>query len=167
MAPLADLIHAVFAKLFPRRVTHNPAGRHHRLPGRPQMVLAGTVVRTERAHRALRAECDRMASLLDGIRRGRSESVFYRAALRRSVVHVPARARQRFTAAAGHTRTAAREVAAVAARTARQVGARHRHVPGSTDVQHDLAARILAYAKQYEARRARGEQSTWQRMRTA
>lgn len=165
---LADAIHRAYVRLFGDRGT--APGAHHRNPGRPAMLLASTAVRREQAHRALRAECERMATLLDGVRRGRSESVFFRAKLRREAATAMGRmkaaarvpARTRFAHAGVAVRTAARETAAVAARAARQAGApAHRHIAGVTDAYHDMAAQILARARAYGATRAKGENSIW------
>lgn len=155
---LADALHRAYVRLFGDRGT--APGAHHRNPGRPHMLLASTAVRREQAHRALRAECERMATLLDGARRGRAESVTFRAKLARVKAAARVPARQRFAHAGTAVRTAARETAAVAARAARQVGA-HRHVGAATREYHDLAAQILARAKAYGASRARGENSIW------
>lgn len=169
--PVRDALHRLYARLFPSRVA-SAGGRHSRRVADPTMRTVGAIRRKmaaeyviRDAHRALRAECERVAAMLDGARRGRAESVFYRGKLRReamaAVRRMPARTRFAATAAVGHVRTAARETAAVAASTARRMGAAHRHVPGTTDVQHDLVARLVRYAKQYERTRAAGERSMW------
>jgi hypothetical protein len=162
---------------------HHYRARPTRTAAGDRMVLAGGLtrrVRAERLERAalamLRTECERLATLLDGAHRGHAtaQHVTMRAALKRDTarimhtVRIRTRpARQRFAAAAGHTRTAARETAAVAARTARQVGA-HRHVKGVNDAAHNLAASALAGLKAYERTRAAGENSIWrQGMRVA
>jgi hypothetical protein len=184
---LKDALHRAFARLFPHRVRSSSTARHHRAPGRPYMALAGTVLRrleherrTAAAHAALRAECDRMAALLTGVRRGRADAARFAHAVSRTkaTLRQPARARfthssARFLSTARATRTAvrtaARETAAVAARAARQAGApAHRHIGKATEQYHDLAAQILARAKAYGKSRAAGENSIWrQGMRTA
>lgn len=160
LSRLADMLHRAYVRLFGDRGS-DPAAAHHRSPGRPRMVLAGGIVKALRDDRALRAECERMAALLGGARRGRAECVTFRARMSRIKAAARVPARQRFAHAAQATRTAAREVAAVAASTARQLGARHRHVPGSTDVQHDFVRKLIKYGKTYERTRAAGERSTW------
>lgn len=178
---LKDALHRAFARLFPHRVRHNAKARHHHGGHRARGgvgVLASTLTRQMAAERRertalalLRTECERMATLLDGVRRGHREAVSnatVRAALKRETartlhrVKAAARvpARTRFAHAGTAVRTAARETAAVAARAARQVGA-HRHVGAATREYHDLAAQILARAKAYGASRARGENSIW------
>jgi hypothetical protein len=170
---LKDALHRAFARLFPHRVRSSSTARHHRAPGRPYMALAGTVLRRLAAERALRAECDRMAALLTGVRRGRADAARFAHAVSRTKAtqRQPARARfthssARFLSTARATRTAvrtaARETAAVAARAARQAGApAHRHIAGVTDAYHDMAAQILARAKAYGKARAAGENSIW------
>lgn len=165
---IADVLHRLVTRHRPARA----AGRHvyRAVPTRrsaDRMTMAHTVtarVRAEREadaawHALLRADCERMALLLGGIRRGRAERAVR--VLHRSATS----ARQRFTAstsrATGHVRTAARETAAVAAHTARRVGA-HRHVGAATRAGHDLAANALATLKSYgKAGRAFGENSIW------
>lgn len=158
-----DLLHAAYARLFPERIRHNAAGRHHRAPGRPAAVIASTFIRRAAADRALRAECERMASLLDGIRRGRAESVFFRAQLARlkSVQRVPARARFAGQRAVGHVRTAARSTADAVAATAGRLKGAHRHTGRETAEHHDLVVKIMERAQRFERQRARGERSWW------
>lgn len=62
-------------------------------------------------------------------------------------------------------RSAARESAAVAASTARRMGAQHRHIPGTTDVHHNMAVKLARYARRYEQGRAAGEMSPFARTR--
>lgn len=182
---VADVLH----RMLTRRRPAVGIGRHvyrarpTRTAAADRMILAGGLtgrVRAERLERAalamLRTECERLATLLDGAHRGHqvAQHVTMRAALKRETARLmhSARvrtrpARQRFTAAAGHTRVAARETAAVAARAARQVGA-HRHVGAATRAGHDLATTALAGLKAYERTRAAGERPWWQQgMRTA
>jgi hypothetical protein len=168
---LKDALHAAYARLFPRRVTHNGKAMHHQgaRRGRGIGVSAAATVARLSAERALRAECERMATLLSGVRAGRRDTMRTRIALARlkAVQRVPARARFAAATAVGHVRTAARETAAAAADTARQVGA-HRHVRGVNDAAHNLAASALASLKAHEHTRAAGERPWWQQgMRTA
>lgn len=165
---LKDALHRAYARLFPQRVTHNARARHHlgARAGRGIGISAAALVAREAAYRALRAECDRMAQLLDGARRGRGEAVFFRGRMRREVAtamrRMPARARFAGATAVGHVRTAGRETVAAAALVARQVGA-HRHVKGVNDAAHTLAAYLLAEKMSFAARRAVGENSIWTR----
>jgi hypothetical protein len=179
LSRLRDLLHAAYLKL-PQRFRRVDDGRHQyrsRATG-VRMVLAGGLtvrLRAERIERAslagLRAECDRMAQLLTGVRRGRADAARFAHAVSRVKSTLRAPARNRFagprflnTARATRTaiRTAGRETAAVAARAARRMGAQHRHVPGQTDVYHNLVADLVTYAKQFERSRAAGERPWWQ-----
>jgi hypothetical protein len=178
---IADVLHRMIVKHRPQMLRRPGTGAHsYRWTPNAPMAMARNLtaaVRAERleraAHAALRAECDRMAALLTGVRRGRADAARFAHAVSRTKAtqRQPARARfthssARFlnTARATRTavRTAARETAAVAARAARQAGApAHRHIAGVTDAYHDLAAQILARAKAYGKARAAGENSIW------
>jgi hypothetical protein len=164
---IADVLHRFVTARRPARAVGRHVYRCRSGVGTPRMELAHSL--TERARREreqladaralLRAECERMATLLGGVRRGRAERAVR--VLHRSATS----ARSRFTAstqrATGHVRTAARETAAAAATAARQVGA-HRHVGAATRAGHDLAANALATLKSYGQRgRAFGENSIW------
>lgn len=180
---IADVLHRKIVKHFPRYALRPTTGAHvyrarSAKSGLPRMTLAHTLtkrVRTERLQHAalaqLRTECERMAHLLDGCRRGDAlarTNAGVRATIKRETartlhrVKAAARvpARTRFAHAGTAVRTAARETAAVAAHTVRQVGA-HRHVRGVNDAAHGLATTALARIKAYGAQRAVGENSIW------
>lgn len=181
---IADVLHRMIVKHRPRMV--RPCTGAHVYRARPsgttilRMRPAGGLVnrlRRERFERAclvqLRTECERMANLLDGARRGHHEATAnatVRATIKRETARTLHRmkaaarvpARTRFATATGHVRAAARETAAVAATAARQVGA-HRHVGAATRAGHELAARALARLKSYERTRAVGENGMFTR----
>ena len=179
---IADVLHAKLSARFPRWARRATTGAHvyrsRSGVGVARMESAHTLtgrVRTERTERdwlaRLRSDCERMATLLDGVRRGHREATAnatVRATLKRETartlhrVKAAARvpARTRFAHAGTAVRTAARETAAEAARAARQVGA-HRHVRGVNDAAHELAASALATIKAYRTTRANGENSIW------
>lgn len=176
---LADAIHAAYARMFPNHARHNVnrRARHHRRVASPQQLGAARLTLRLGLERTAREHANRCASMLAGARRGAATvralsqlradvAVGIMAAKARQRVRpAAANARQRFAAAGTATRTAARELADIASDTARRLGARHRHVPGTTDEHHNLAAQILARAKAYGGQRAAGENSIFTKTR--
>lgn len=172
---IADVLHRFVTKRRPARAV----GSHvYRWTPAGSMVMArGLLHRIEvertqaaAARTALREECERMARLLSGVRRGRADAARFAHAVSRTKSTQRVAPRQRFAGPARFinvsratrtaVRTAGRETVAVAARAVRQVGA-HRHVKGVNDAAHELAASALATIKSYRTTRANGENSIW------
>lgn len=146
LSRLTDLVHRAMVRLRGERVVK---GTRHTLGG--HAARGGVGVRANRlvaflADERTEAEFRRMARAVRGTVRAHAGT-----------------ARRRLAAPGAAARAAGRELVDAAVSTARRMGAQHRHVPGTTDSYHDLAAQILARARKYGAARAAGERGLFAR----